>query len=70
MYTGNAAAGTFTVPSGAALSIPARSAMAGAPIPPLGIRYYQTYYRNPPAFACPSPATFNVTNAVAIQWFP
>jgi hypothetical protein len=70
MYTGNAAAGTFTVPSGAALSIPARSAMAGAPIPALGIRYYQTYYRNPPAFACPSPATFNVTNAVAIQWFP
>ena len=70
MYTGNAVAGTFVVPPPLALSIPARSAAAGAPIPPMGFRYYQTYYRNPPVFACASPATFNVTNAFAIQWFP
>jgi hypothetical protein len=71
MYTLNAAGGTLTVPPGGGLSIPARSAAAGAPIPPFALRYYQTYYRNPAAaFACPVPATFNVTNAVAIQWFP
>jgi hypothetical protein len=36
----------------------------------MALRYYQTYYRDPPVFACPSPATFNVTNAFAVQWFP
>jgi hypothetical protein len=70
MYMANAVAGSLVEPSGAALSIPARSAALGAPIPPLGLRYYQTYYRNPVAFACGVPATFNVTNGVAIQWFP
>ena len=29
-------------------------------------RYYQTYYRNPAAFC--TPATFNVTNGVLIDW--
>lgn len=70
MYTGNAVGGTFAVPPALGPSIPARSAAAGAPIPPMGIRFYQTYYRNPPVFACPSPATFSVTNAFAVQWYP
>ncbi|MFN0009507.1 MAG: hypothetical protein ACKVXR_16535 [Planctomycetota bacterium] len=70
LYTGNAAGGTFTVPPTAGPSIPARAAAAGAPIPPMGMRFYQTYYRNGVAFACPFPATFNATNAFAIQWFP
>jgi hypothetical protein len=70
MYTGNAVAGTFVAPPVGGLSIPARSAAAGAPIPPFALRFYQTYYRNPAVFACVPPATFNVTNALAIQWFP
>jgi len=70
MYTGNAVAGTFVAPPPLGPSIPARSAAAGAPIPPLAARFYQTYYRDPPVFACPTPATFNVTNAFAIQWYP
>lgn len=70
MYTGNAVGGTFVAPPPLGLSIPARSAATGAPIPPMGLRYYETYYRDPPAFACPPLATFNATNAFAIQWFP
>lgn len=70
MYTGNAVGGTFTVPPPLGPSIPARAAAAGVPIPPMGMRFYQTYYRNGQAFACPFPATFNATNAFAIQWYP
>lgn len=46
--------------------IPARSAAAGAPIPPGGARFYQVYYRNAAAFC--TPGTFNATNGVRITW--
>lgn len=48
-------------------SIQARSAAAGAPIPPGAARTYQVYYRNAAAAFCP-PATFNATNGVRIVW--
>jgi hypothetical protein len=34
------------------------------------MRYYQTYYRNPAPTFCPAPPgnTFNITNAVQINW--
>jgi len=68
MYSAAAVGGVLTVPSVGTIS--GRSAALGAPIPLFAVRYYQTYYRNPPPFACAPPATFNVTNAIAIQWFP
>lgn len=46
--------------------IPARSAAAGAPIPPGAARFYQVYYRNAAAFC--TPGTFNATNGVRITW--
>lgn len=51
-------------------SIQARSAAAGAPIPPGAARVYQVYYRNASAAFCPAPAggTFNATNGVRIVW--
>ncbi|MBI5364753.1 MAG: alpha/beta hydrolase [Planctomycetes bacterium] len=48
-------------------SIQARSAAAGAPIPPGAARFYQVYYRNAAAAFCP-PATFNATNGARIVW--
>jgi hypothetical protein len=34
------------------------------------LRFYQTYYRDPDPNFCPAPTgnTWNVTNAVQIQW--
>jgi len=51
-------------------SISARSAFLGDPIVTGTSRYYQTYYRDPNLAFCPNPPgnSWNVTNAIQIQW--
>ncbi|HEV8114283.1 MAG TPA: hypothetical protein VGR31_16040 [Planctomycetota bacterium] len=70
LFTHGAVAGSVTMPQGADLSISARSAAIGAPIPAGASRLYQVYYRDPSSSFCPNPpgSTFNVSNAVAIVW--
>jgi hypothetical protein len=65
-----AVGGASSYPQAGDLSISARSAQAGAPIPPNSSRYYQVYYRDPANFACPSPATYNASSGAAVFWFP
>ena len=55
------AAGSASYPSPVQLPIAVRG---GVTVP--GTRYYQTYYRNAAAFC--TPATFNVSNGVAVHW--
>ncbi len=52
------------------LSIRNRSAALGDPIPAGGVRYYQTYYRDPSATFCANPpgSTYNITNGLIVQW--
>jgi hypothetical protein len=66
----NAVSGVVSYPQAGDLSITARSAQLGDTILPGSMRYYQTYYRDPNLAFCPSPAgnTWNVTNAIAVQW--
>jgi hypothetical protein len=70
LYVKNASGGVASAPGPGDLSITARSAAVGDPIPPGGTRYYQTYYRDPDPVFCPAPAgnTFNVTNGLFITW--
>src|SRR6266849_8996415 len=49
LFTHSAVGGSVTVPQGADLSISARSAALGAPIPAGAARFYQMYYRDPSA---------------------
>ena len=58
-------AGNIVFPP-AATTISARSAALGDVIPPGGIRHYQIYYRDPPAFCTASP--FNLTNGTSVVW--
>jgi hypothetical protein len=66
----SASAGIAMYPRPGDPSITARSAALGDIFGPGAIRYYQTYYRNPdPAFCSPPlGGTFNVTNAVQVNW--
>jgi hypothetical protein len=52
------------------LSITARSAAAGDPIPPGATRFYQVYYRDPSGTFCPNPPgnTWNVSSGLRITW--
>ena len=70
LSTKSAVQGITQFPDATDLSITARSAALGAPIPSGAVRIYQTYYRDPSASFCPAPtgSTFNITNAVSIQW--
>jgi Tol biopolymer transport system component len=72
LFMHSAVGGSLTVPQSADLSISARSAALGAPIPAGAARFYQMYYRDPSATFCPNPPgnTYNMSNAVAIQWGP
>lgn len=45
-----------------------RSALAGDPIQPGQIRYYQAWYRDPVVGFCPQGAAFNVTSGVLVHW--
>lgn len=62
--------GTVAYPEGNEQGIRARSAALGDVIPAGGTRYYQSYYRDPSPSFCPAPTgnTWNVSNALAIQW--
>jgi hypothetical protein len=67
LYAHNAVGGSVTAPIGSDLSITARSAQLGAPIPAGAMRYYQVYYRDPNLGFC-SGAGYNASNALPIQW--
>ena len=49
-------------------SIQTRCQTLGAPIAFGQTRAYQVYYRDPASFGCASPATFNITAALQVQW--
>jgi hypothetical protein len=71
VYIQNASAsGTLVAPLNGATSISARSAALGDTLVPGASRIYQVYYRDPDPSFCPEPqgSTFNVSNAVVIQW--
>jgi choice-of-anchor B domain-containing protein len=72
LYSRKAIGGVVTAPTGADLTVSARSAAAGDTIPPLGTRVYQVYYRDPDASFCTAPTggTFNVSNALRATWVP
>jgi hypothetical protein len=72
LYTKNAVNGTVVAPTGAELSVTARSAATGDTIPSFGTRVYQVYYRDPTASFCPAPPgnTFNISNGLRVIWGP
>lgn len=72
LYTRNAVAGTAQAPIAGELSVTARSAALGNPIGATESRWYQVYYRDPVTDFCPNPPgnTFNVSNAVRLDWGP
>ena len=62
------ASSTSSFPVGADPSIKTRCQTLGAPISAGQTRAYQVYYRDPASFGCASPATFNITAALQVQW--
>jgi hypothetical protein len=66
----NAVNGVCSFPQGGDPSITTRSAQLGDTIASGSMRFYQTYYRDPMLGFCPAPAgnSWNVTNAIAVQW--
>lgn len=72
LFVKNAVAGVVVAPSGADLSVSARSAAAGDPILAGEARSYQVYYRDSAPAFCPSPpgSTFNASQAVRLLWAP
>jgi len=70
LYTKTASGGESFAPGPGDPSISDRSAALGVPIPAVGRRYYQTWYRDGAPGFCPEPqgSSFNVTNAVRILW--
>jgi Carboxypeptidase regulatory-like domain len=66
----NATAGSVAYPQAGDLGIQARSAQLGDVIAPGTPRFYQVYYRDPNLGFCPNPpgSTFNVGNAVQVNW--
>ena len=63
-------AGASQFPGAGDPSISQRSAQLGDSFGPGATRYYATYYRDPSASFCPSPAgnTWNITNGLLIAW--
>jgi len=72
LFVRNAAAGIVYAPAFGEPSISMRSAAKGDPLSAGDMRMYQTYYRDPNAAFCPDPPgnTWNVTNALRIDWTP
>jgi hypothetical protein len=68
MYVKAAFGGALTVPDVGDLSISARSAALGDPIPSGATRHYMTYYVDTSASFCPTGGTFNASNVVSIVW--
>lgn len=58
-----AAAGVSAYPSGGSPTVSVRGL-----VPPGSVRYYQAHYRNSAAFC--TAATFNLTNAMRVNWIP
>ena len=69
LYVVSAVGGVATFPPPGALGIRARSALLGDTIATGTLRHYQVYYRDPDTTFCvPSPANYNVSNAVTVNW--
>lgn len=70
LFVHAAQSGAVSAPQAGDASITQRSAQLGDPIAPGTQRFYQVYYRDPSPSFCPAPTggTYNVTNALAIQW--
>ncbi|MFN0008129.1 MAG: hypothetical protein ACKVXR_09500 [Planctomycetota bacterium] len=70
LYTKGASGGVATAPTGAELSITARSAQLNHPIAPGSTRYYQVAYRDGSQTWCPLPtgSAFNASNGLKITW--
>ncbi|MBK7645000.1 MAG: hypothetical protein IPJ19_18470 [Planctomycetes bacterium] len=70
LYIHQAVNGTVVAPVAGDLSITARSATLGDPISSGQTRSYQVYYRDPTVAFCAAPTgdTFNVSNAVRVNW--
>jgi len=63
-----AAPSVYSIPPAPA-TVSGQSAALGDPLSPGDARYYQVYFRDPDPSFCP-PNTFNVTNAISVQWLP
>ena len=70
LYVLHAQFGTLSAPGPYDLGLRARAQALGDPLPPGSLRGYQVYYRDPSANFCPAPSgsTWNVTNAITVQW--
>jgi hypothetical protein len=71
LYTKTATAGTATAPTGAELSITARSAQLNHVIAPGSTKYYQVAYRDGSQTWCTiaqGGSTFNSSNGLKITW--
>lgn len=70
LYTKGASGGVVTAPTGAELSITARSAQLNHPIVPGSTKYYQVAYRDGSQTWCPVPtgSAFNASNGLKITW--
>jgi Tol biopolymer transport system component len=70
LYVMHAEFGVASAPGPYDLGLRGRAQALGDPLPPGSLRGYQVYYRDPDANFCPAPSgnTWNVTNAVEVQW--
>jgi len=70
LYIKNASGGVVSAPATGDLPISAQSALLGDTIAPGTSRWYQVYYRDPNQGFCSAPQgnTWNVTNALQIDW--
>jgi hypothetical protein len=68
LYVKPASLGAANAPATGDLSVSARSALLGDPILPGQTRWYQAYYRDPSPSFCPTGNTYNITNAIRIDW--
>ena len=57
-----------TIPDSTGVTVSQRSSQLGDTIPSGSMRTYQVWYRDPPSFGCPSPATSNYSSGVKILW--
>ena len=72
LYFKNASGGVASAPTGAELSVTARSAAVGDPLVVGSTRVYHTFYRDPDPAHCPAPVgnTFNTSNGLRVIWGP
>jgi hypothetical protein len=70
LYVKSASGGSANAPQAGDPSVSQQSANLGDPILPGSSRWYQAYYRDSNQTFCPIPQgnTFNITNAIRIDW--